>query len=179
MDFQQSRTYTNLRIAYEDKLSVTSKFLIYRNIAKDEGYIEIAHIYETTASQDLEHARIWLRQINQGTLPSTEEVLLDSIQLENAPAGGMYQEFARIALEEGYNEIANLFSGIANIDFNHGTEFKIQYDNVIQNQVFCKPNERLWICMQCGNIMSGLCAPAICPVCGFPQGYYRPFDSSQ
>ncbi|BBF41716.1 rubrerythrin [Lachnospiraceae bacterium KM106-2] len=176
MDFQQSRTYQNLLQAYENELLSSARYLIYEDIARNEGYIEIGNIYETTARNDKEHARIWLRRINQGTLPNTATVLQESIQVESEMAGEMYQEFARVAREEGYSDIAALFSGVANIDYNHGFQFTELYENVENNQVFCKPEPTLWICMQCGNVMSGECAPVICPVCGFPQGYYRLYD---
>lgn len=176
MDFQQSRTYQNLLQAYENELLSSARYLIYEDIARNEGYIEIGNIYETTARNDKEHARIWLRRINQGTLPNTATVLQESIQVESEMAGEMYQEFARVAREEGYSDIAALFSGVANIGYNHGFQFTELYENVENNQVFCKPEPTLWICMQCGNVMSGECAPVICPVCGFPQGYYRLYD---
>lgn len=176
MDFQQSRTYQNLLQAYENERLSSARYLIYEDIARNEGYIEIGNIYETTARNDKEHARIWLRRINQGTLPNTATVLQESIQVESEMAGEMYQEFARVAREEGYSDIAALFSGVANIDYNHGFQFTELYENVENNQVFCKPEPTLWICMQCGNVMSGECAPVICPVCGFPQGYYRLYD---
>ena len=177
MDFQQSRTYANLLASYEHELKNSAQYEIYADIARNETYIEIANIYEVTARNDKEHARIWLRQMNQGILPTTEETLRNSAQIETETASNMYQEYARIAREEGFNDIAALFSGVANIDFNHSTEFMNQYEEVISNEVFCKPFNTLWICMQCGNIMSAECAPIICPVCGFPQGYYRLYEN--
>ena len=173
MDFQQSRTFANLLNAYEAELKSSTKYLINAEIARNEGYIEIGNIYDTTARNNKQHAIIWQRQLNQGILPDTATTLEESIQEENENASVMYQDFARIAREEGYLDIAALFSGVANIDYNHGYEFRVQYENVINNEVFCKPVTRLWICMQCGNILSGECAPEICPVCGYPQGYYR------
>jgi rubrerythrin len=176
MDFQQSRTYQNLLQAYENELLSTTKYLIYQDITRNEGYIEISNIYETVARNNKEHARIWLRTINQGTLPDTTTVLQESIQIESENASNMYQEFAAIAVEEGYPEIASLFSGVANIDYNHEFQFRTIYENVVNNQVFCKPETTLWICIQCGNVMSGECAPVICPVCKFPQGFYKLYE---
>lgn len=175
MDFQQSQTYSNLQTAYQQELMASTKYSIYGDIARQEGYIEIGSIYNTYSLNNKEHARIWLRQIYQGALPSTEDVILDSIETENTFSNDMYREFARIALEEGYTDIASLFNGVANIDISHAAELRSFYTAIILNQVFCKPNETLWVCMQCGNIMYGECAPEICPVCGFPQGYYRVF----
>ncbi|BCN30726.1 rubrerythrin family protein [Anaeromicropila herbilytica] len=176
MDFKQSKTYNNLLTAYEKELELSAKYLIYRDIANREGFIEIGNIYEVTSRNNKEHARIWLRRLNEGKLPTTQEALTESTADELKMASEMYQGFSTIAKEEGYDDIAALFNGVSNIDFNHSSRFEKLRTNVANNQVFCKPEETLWICMQCGNIMSGLCAPDICPVCGFPNSYYRLFD---
>jgi rubrerythrin len=173
MAFQDSKTYQNLLVAYEKELLLSAKYLIYSDIARNTGYIEISNVYDTTVINNKEHARIWLRRINEGNLPSLPEVLHQSMQEELQMSSDMYQKFADTASEEGYDDIRALFSGVANIDYNHSTQFRVILENVNNDQVFCKPEARLWICMQCGNIMSGECAPIICPVCGFPQGFYR------
>ncbi len=178
MDFLQSRTYKNLGIAYEDEANACTRDLIFADIARQEGYIEIGYIFDITSRYNKEHARIWLRQLNQGTLPNTSEALLQARDDEFNLANDKYQEFARIAREEGFMDIAALFAGIANINYYSGTRFSRLNENVIKNEVFCKPAETLWICMQCGNIMYGECAPLVCPVCGFPQGYYRLFNEN-
>ncbi|TCL55033.1 rubrerythrin [Kineothrix alysoides] len=177
MEFRESRTYRNLLRVYEEELMFSSRFALYGEIAQTDGYITISRLYNTLSGQDLEHARIWLRAIYEGTLPSTATNLIESANAEYAIAGNQYQEYVQIAREEGFDHIAALFAGVANIDYNHATLLQQQYDNVVSGQVFCKPEEIVWVCMQCGNIMSGLCAPEICPVCGFPQGYYRPLNS--
>ncbi|NLL78077.1 MAG: rubrerythrin family protein [Clostridiales bacterium] len=177
MEFRESRTYRNLLKAYEEELLFSARFELYGEIAQTDGYVTIARLYHTISGQDLEHARIWLRAIHEGRLPSTATNLIESSNAENALAGNQYQEYVQIAREEGYDRIAALFAGIANIDYNHAALLQQQYENIATNQVFCKPDEIVWTCMQCGNIMSGLCAPEICPVCGFPQGYYRPINT--
>ncbi|MBP1757137.1 MAG: hypothetical protein H6Q59_3535 [Firmicutes bacterium] len=173
MDFQQSKTYQNILNAYNLESVVNTRYLLYADQARLENYIEIATIFETTARNEKEHARIWLRKINNGTLPNTEENLVASISYENDVGNNIYREYARVAREEGYNDIASLFNGIANIELNHGLRFQTYHANLVRGELLCKPEDSLWICMQCGNIMSGKCAPDICPVCGFPQGYYR------
>jgi Rubrerythrin len=173
MEFKESNTYKNLLVAYQANLMNSTRYNIYADIARREGFMEIGNIYDTTALNDQEHARIWLRQIDQGQLPNTQQTLLESSKNEINMASNMYQQFATVAKEEGYLDIAALFSGVANIDYNHASVFDAEYQNVKNNQVFCKPAETLWICMQCGNILSGSCAPEICPVCKFPQGYYK------
>lgn len=173
MAFKDSKTYQNLLIAYQKELILCSKYLIYSDIARNQNYIEMSNVYDVTSQNNKEHARIWLRIINEGNLPTLSEALLQSAQEEYEISNVMYQNFGDIAREEGYNDIAALFSGVANIDYTHSAHFNQMYNDLEVNQVFCKPEKRLWICMQCGNIMSGECAPEICPVCEFPQGYYK------
>jgi rubrerythrin len=177
MAFQDSRTYANLQNAFNMELRLSALYSIYGDIARQAGYIQIGNIYEILQRNNKEHARIWLRNINEGILPDTAQVLAASMQQEYYMGNQLYREYARIANEEGYANIEALFNGVANIDLNHGLQLDVQYNDVIRNQVFCKPRETLWICMQCGNILSGLCAPEICPVCGFPQGYYRVYNN--
>jgi rubrerythrin len=173
MDFQQSRTYNNILNAYNLESIVSTTYQIYADRARQEGYVEIGAVFDVTARNEKEHARIWLRRINNGELPTTEENLLHSAEIEAEAGNVTYREYARVAREEGFNDIAALFNGIANIELNHNLTFQTFYDNVVRGEVFCKPAQVLWICMQCGNIMSAPCAPEICPVCSFPQGYYR------
>lgn len=176
MDFKQSRTYANLQKAYELELMQSTVYSIYGDIARQAGYQEIASVYEIFQRNNKEHARIWLRQMNEGILPTLEEALVASSQVENYKGNQLYREYANIARDEGYTNLESLFNGIANIDLNHGLQMERNYNNLVRNQVFCKPQPELWVCMQCGNIMNGLCAPEICPVCGFPQGYYRLYN---
>lgn len=176
MEFQQSRTYANLQNAYETELMSSTLFSIYADIARNEGYREIGNIYETFVRNNKEHARIWLRQMNEGTLPTTAQALRASSESESYSGNQLYREYGRIAREEGYTEIEALFNGVANIDINHSLVLGTQYENVERGEVFCKPDATLWVCMQCGNIMSGTCAPERCPVCGFPQSFYRLYD---
>lgn len=178
MDFKQSQTYQNLLTSYEKELLQVAKCLVYEDIANREGFIEIGNVYNITARNSKAHARTWLRKINEGKLPVTTENLYESADLELFLANEMYPEFIGTALDEGYNDIAALFSGIANIDFNHSSRFEILYKNIINNEFFCKPESTLWICMECGNVLSGNCSPEICPICGFPKGYYRLFNEA-
>lgn len=171
MDFQQSKTYLNLHNAYERELMVSTLYSIFSDKAVSDGFIEISNIYITIARNEKEHARIFLRKLNNNTIPDTQQNLLSSADYENETAT-LYRDYASTAREEGYTDLAALFNGIANIELYHNLRFRAQYENVVKGEVFCKPEDRLWICLQCGNIMGGPCAPDICPVCGFPQGYY-------
>lgn len=173
MEFQQSRTFANLQNAYDIELIQSTLYSIYGDIARGEGYQQIGNVYDIFQRNNMEHARIWLRQMGEGSLPSITEALASSSEMETYYGNQLYREYARIAIEEGYTDIASLFSGVANIDLNHGLQLRQYYDNVLRNEVFCRSEPNLWICMECGNILSGECAPEICPVCGFPQGFYR------
>ena len=177
MDFQQSKTYQNVLNAYNLEAEINTRYQIYADQATLEGYIEIAALYEVTARNDKEHARIWMRQLNQGVIPDTQQNLQSSYDIASNLGNNLYREYARIARDEGYNDIASLFNGIANIELNHDLNFRTFYERLIRGELYCQPTESLWICMQCGNIMSGLCAPEICPVCTFPQGYYRLYNN--
>lgn len=177
MDFQQSKTYQNVLNAYNIEAEINTRYQIYADQARLEGYIEIAALYEVTARNDKEHARIWMRQLNQGVIPDTQQNLQSSYDIASNLGNSLYREYARIARDEGYNDIASLFNGIANIELNHDLNFRTFYERLIRGELYCQPTESLWICMQCGNIMSGLCAPEICPVCSFPQGYYRLYNN--
>lgn len=174
MEFQQSKTYQNLRRAYERELMVSTLYNIFGDKATADGFIEISSIFATTAYNEKEHARIFLQNLNNGIIPDTQQNLLESAKFEIDTAT-LYRNYSNTAKEEGFNDLAALFNGIANIELNHNLNFKYQYDDVVRDQVFCKTKETLWICMQCGNIMGGECAPKICPICGFPQGFYRVF----
>lgn len=178
MDFQQSKTYSNLLSSYEWEVNVSGKYLLFAGLARQDGYQEIGNIFDKVASNENEHAKIWLRKLNSGKLPSTSDNLKYCISLEDYSSNNMYRQFANTAREEGYDDIAALFNGIANIEMNHELKFQTQYNNIQNNEVFCRSQDTLWICMVCGNIMNQPCAPEICPVCGYPQGYYKIYNNN-
>lgn len=173
MDFKDSRTYENLLDAFNFEITNMGLYELYSTQAWAEQYIEIAKTFAVFSRHDLEHARVWLRLLNEGTLPNTLENLRNSVQRVN---NNIYAEYSLIAKEEGYDEIASLFGGMGIIDSNQDLTFDTFIREIEQDQVSCKPEETLWICQACGNIMSGLCAPERCPICGFPQGYYKVYD---
>jgi rubrerythrin len=179
MDFQQSQTYQNLLNAYGGELESSTRYRLYADRARQDGYQEIGVIMDTASRNDMEHARIWLRRLNNGILPDTEANLQTAANDEATIGNTTYREYARVAREEGYNDIAALFNGVANIELNHNLTFQTLHDELVRGEIFCKSEQVLWICMECGNIMSSLCAPEICPVCGFPQAYYRLYTGSR
>ena len=175
MDFKQSRTYINLQNAFNEEAITSTKFSIYAQQARQEGFIQIGNIFDIATHHEREHAVVFLKLLNDYQMPNTLTNLLDSANTE-ANEGKLYRQYADIAREEGFNMIAALFDGIANIEINMEVTFRYFAELIQQNQVFCKRQETLWICTNCGNIMGGLCAPEICPICGYPQGYYQVYN---
>ncbi len=172
MEFKQSQTYQNIQSMFLRKLMTATLYDIYSDRARQETYIQISNIFTSAARNEKEHARIFLRKLNNDMIPDTQTNLHDSINI-GTETNALCRAYGATAREEGYADIASLFNGIANIELNHNLDFRTQYDDIIQQQVFCKPTQSLWICLQCGNILVGDCAPLRCPICGFPQGYYQ------
>lgn len=172
LDFQQSKTYINLQNALQNELQTNAKMQLFRKKAEQDQLLECRFIFDT-AARNGEFISERLRRILYGGDPSTLENLLEaSDDVENAEKN-IYREYSRIAIEEGYTDIASLFNGIGNIKLNHNVTFHNAANDIQKNELFCKQTENLWICLGCGNIISGVCAPEICPICGYPQGYYQ------
>lgn len=172
MEFRDSKTYTNLQIALENELRANALYGLYRKRADQEVLLEIGVVFETISRNAQFIAERLRRILNEGDT-STYQNLVDAADEEAYVANNMYNQFSHTATEEGYNDLASLFNGIANVKLNHYSTLHTLAEDMENNQLFCKPQENLWICMGCGNILSGFCAPEICPLCGYPQGYYR------
>jgi rubrerythrin len=175
MDFKNSKTFANIQNSFEQELMTSSRNSIYALKAREQEYIEISDIFEITSQHDLEHASIWFKILNNGEIPDTEANLTSAYENNKIIGTSLYREYASIAREEGFHDIATLFDGMANIESSHDTMFFTLAERMQNDTVFCGENEKLWICMKCGNIISGTCAPNTCPICGYPQGFYREF----
>lgn len=171
MEFKNSETYRNLQKAYEGELKACASYRIYARRAGREDYQQIAGIFEETSGNEQAHAEIWLRLLNGGKLPDTLENLDAACKGERYEWTKMYREFAATAEREGFQDIAKLFRKVAEIERHHDYRYERLADNIREEKVFCKENEVLWICLNCGNLYYGECAPEKCPVCGYPQGY--------
>lgn len=172
MDFKDSETYKNLRMAYDGERMASTKYRIYSDKARKDGYEEIGNVFDETAGNEKEHAEIWLKYLNQGAVPDTLANLTDSYQGESYEWRKMYPEYAETAMREGYPQLAKLFREVAKIEQHHEYRFKEEAQDIMDRMVFCKGKNTVWICMNCGNLYYGACAPEKCPVCGYPQGYY-------
>lgn len=178
MDLKDSKTFENLQKALERELKASTKYVIYSLKARAAGYEQLANIFDITSGNEKEHAEIWMKVMGGGELPDSIETLSDAIREESYEWNTMYPEFSRVAKEEGFTSIAKLFEQIGNIERHHDYRFERLRDNMEEGTVFCKQSERVWICLNCGNISWGECAPEICPVCEYPQGYYELFSEN-
>lgn len=167
-----SRTEQNLMEAIKGESVARNKYTYFAAQAKKDGFVQIARIFEQTASNECEHAKIWFKLLHGGSMPSTNENLKDCIAGENYEHTSMYPEFARVAREEGFNEIARLFECVAKIESHHEARYQKLFDNLSSNQVFNKQESQNWECSKCGFTVTGRQAPETCPVCAHSKAYF-------
>ena len=171
MQLKGSRTEKNLMKAFAGESEARNKYSDYASKAKKDGYEQIAAIFEETANNEKEHAKLWFKQLHGGEVPDTLTNLHDAANGENYEWTTMYKEFAEVAKEEGFDEIARLFSAVAEIEKHHEERYLKLVGNIDNNIVFERGEERVWICRNCGHITVGNKAPEICPVCKHPQSF--------
>ncbi len=172
MELKGSRTEANLMTAFAGESQARNKYTYYASKAKKDGYVQIAQIFEETANNEKEHAKIWFKLLHDGGVPTTVENLKDAAEGENYEWTEMYAEFAKVAKEEGFDHIAALFEMVAKIEKEHEERYKKLLANIDGGVVFSKDNDIVWICSNCGHIHIGKKAPEICPVCAHPQAYF-------
>ena len=171
MELKGSRTEANLMAAFAGESQARNKYTYYASKAKKEGYEQIAAIFEETANNEKEHAKMWFKQLHNGEIPSTIDNLKDAANGENYEWTEMYEEFAKVAEEEGFTEIARLFRGVGEIEKHHEERYLKLVDNIDNNLVFKKDEEVVWICRNCGHVYYGKEAPLVCPICNHKQSY--------
>lgn len=171
MQLKGSRTEKNLMKAFAGESEARNKYSYYASKAKKDGYEQIAAIFEETANNEKEHAKLWFKQLHGGEVPDTLTNLHDAANGENYEWTTMYKEFAEVAKEEGFDEISRLFSAVAEIEKHHEERYLKLVGNIDNNIVFERGEERVWICRNCGHITVGNKAPEICPVCKHPQSF--------
>ena len=171
MELKGSKTEANLMAAFAGESQARNKYTYYASKAKKEGYEQIAAIFEETANNEKEHAKMWFKELHGGEVPDTLTNLKDAANGENYEWTEMYQEFAKVADEEGFKEIARLFRGVAEIEKHHEERYLKLVGNIENNLVFERGEEKVWICRNCGNVYVGKVAPKVCPVCKHPQSY--------
>ncbi|NMA36804.1 MAG: rubrerythrin family protein [Papillibacter sp.] len=170
-ELKGSRTEANLLAAFAGESQARNKYDYFASKARKEGYEQIAAFFEETAGNEKEHAKLWYKLAHG--IGSTEENLVTAAEGENYEWTEMYKEFAKVADEEGFTEIARLFRGVAAIEKHHEERYRALLDNVKQEKVFKRDAEMLWICRNCGHIYTGREAPNTCPVCDHPKAYFQ------
>ena len=172
MELKGSQTEKNLWTAFAGESQARNKYTYYASKAKKEGFVQIAKIFEETANNEKEHAKIWFKELHNGEIPATTTNLLDAAQGENYEWTDMYAGFAKTAKEEGFTRIAALFELVAKIEKTHEERYRKLLKNVETKEVFKKAGIVMWECSNCGHIHIGESAPEICPVCAHPQAYF-------
>ena len=171
MELKGSKTEANLMAAFAGESQARNKYSYYASKAKKDGYEQIAAIFEETANNEKEHAKLWFKALHDGGIPDTLTNLKDAASGENYEWTEMYKEFAETAKEEGFDDIAELFSMVAEIEKHHEERYLKLVDNINNNLVFEREGEKVWICRNCGHITYGTNAPEVCPVCAHPQSF--------
>lgn len=170
MELKGTKTYENLMTAFAGESEARNKYTYYASKARKDGYEQIAEIFEETANNEKEHAKIWFKLLNDG-MPDTLENLKDAAKGENFEWTSMYKDFAKVAKEEGFEKIAFLFEKVAEIEKEHEERYLTLLKNIEDDRVFQKEEGKMWICRNCGYVYTGEKALEVCPVCAHPKSF--------
>lgn len=171
-DLKGTKTEENLKTAFAGESEARNKYTYYASKAKKDGYVQIASIFEETAANEKEHAKIWFKLLHGG-IPDTLTNLKDAAEGENYEWTDMYAQFAKEAKEEGFDEIAALFEAVGEIEKEHEERYRKLIANIEGGLVFSKDGDAIWQCSNCGHIVIGKQAPEVCPVCNHSQAYFQ------
>ena len=171
MKFEGTKTEQNLLAAFAGESQARNKYTYFASVAKKEGYEQIAAIFEQTANNEKEHAKLWFKALE--LLGNTSQNLLAAAEGENYEWTDMYKTFAEDAEAEGFTELAAQFRMVAEIEKSHEERYRALLSNVEMQKVFEKTEEAIWECRNCGHLVMGKKAPQICPVCKHPQSYFE------
>lgn len=173
MELKGSKTEKNLMDAFAGESQARNKYTYFASKARKDGFEQIAAIFEETAVNEKEHAKLWFKLLNGGEIPSTEENLKSAAAGENYEWTDMYARMAKEAKEEGFDRIAYLFEEVGKIEKEHEARYLALLDNVKEDIVFSRDGDRIWKCRNCGHIVIGKSAPEVCPVCGHPKAFFE------
>ena len=173
MELKGSRTEANLLAAFAGESQARNKYTYFASKAKKDGYEQIAAIFQETADNEKEHAKIWYKLLKGGEMPSTVENLKEAASGENFEWTNMYPEFAKVAKEEGFDRIAYLFEAVGKIEEEHEERYRTLLANIEGDLVFSKDGDKIWKCRNCGHICIGKQAPEVCPVCNHPKSFFE------
>ena len=172
-DLKGTKTEKNLMEAFAGESMARNKYIYFASKAKKEGYVQIAAIFEETAANEKEHAKMWFKLLEGGAIRSTVDNLAAAASGENFEWTDMYERMAREAREEGFDEIAEKMLGVAAIEKEHEQRYRKLLRNIEDKVVFSREGECIWQCRNCGHIVVGKQAPEECPVCNHPQAYFE------
>ncbi len=173
MELKGSKTEQNLMTAFAGESQARNKYTFFASQAKKDGYEQIAAIFQETADNEKEHAKLWFKLLNGGAIGSTEENLKAAAAGENYEWTDMYAEFAKTAKEEGFTRIAYLFEEVGKIEKEHEERYLKLLENVKEGKVFEAGEVKIWKCRNCGHIVVGTSAPEVCPVCNHPKAFFE------
>jgi rubrerythrin len=172
-DLKGTKTEKNLLDAFAGESMARNKYTYYASKAKKDGYQQIAQLFEETANNEREHAKIWFKLLHGGEVPTTTTNLDDAANGENYEWTDMYARMAAEAREEGFEEIADKFEMVAKIEKEHEERYRRLLANINEGVVFSREGDKVWICRNCGHIHVGKEAPELCPVCTHPKAYFE------
>ncbi len=173
MELKGSKTEQNLMTAFAGESQARNKYTYFASKARKDGYEQIAAIFEETANNEKEHAKIWFKLLNGGEISDTIQNLEAAAEGENYEWTDMYKEFAEVAREEGFTKIANLFEGVAKIEKEHEERYRKLLKNINDEVVFSSDNDTIWICRNCGHVVIGKKAPEVCPICNHKKSFFE------
>ena len=169
--YQGTQTEKNLQTAFAGESQARNKYTYFASVAKKEGFEQISALFTKTADNEKEHAKLWFKEL--GGLGNTAANLKQAAEGENYEWTDMYEGFAKTADAEGFHDLAEKFRGVAAIEKHHEERYRALLKNVETKQVFAKSSVKVWECRNCGHIVVGTEAPAVCPVCAHPQSYFE------
>ena len=172
MELKGTKTEKNLKEAFAGESQARNKYNFYASKARKEGYEQIANIFEETANNEKEHAKLWFKALNGGMVPMTIENLIDAAAGEHGEWTDMYSRMAKEAKEEGFDKLAYQFEAIGEIEKHHEERYLKLLEEVRNGTIFNKDEIVAWKCLNCGHIHFGKTAPKVCPVCDHPQSYF-------
>ena len=172
-NYKGTKTEQNLIAAFAGESQARNKYIYFASKAKKDGYEQIAAIFEETANNAKEHAKLWFKELHGGAIPSTLENLNAAADGENYEWTDMYKNFAKTAREEGFEHLAELFEAVGQIEKEHEERYRQLIANIKGGLVFSRDGEKIWKCRNCGHIVIGKQAPEVCPVCSHPQAYFE------
>ena len=168
-----TKTEKNLMEAFSGESQARNKYSYYASKARKDGYEQIAALFEETANNEKEHAKLWFKYLHDGEVPDTMTNLKDAADGENYEWTDMYDRMAKEAEEEGFDEIAFRFRAVAAIERHHEERYRRLLQNIEEGIVFSRDDDRIWICRNCGYIVVGKKAPEVCPVCAHPKSFFE------